>query len=470
MTLNSSPSVLIVDDEKITASALNQLLKTMGCDCQLAEGGERALQILKESRFDVMITDLVMPGIDGFALVKRAKQVDANMAIFILTAHGSYDIARRAQTLGADDYLVKPVDPDQLQIALARSSEKKALRNKLNELGRLFENKYSTANIVGSSNVIQTVIQKIKHARHSKAPVLIRGESGTGKELVARAIYSSQAVGGGNFVTVNCPAISESLIESELFGHARGSFTGAVGDREGLFELADGGTIFLDEIGDISLQVQTKLLRILQEGELRRVGENRLRKVHVRIIAATNQNLEEAVKSKLFREDLYYRLNVIPIEIPPLRNRLEDIPELVSHFLQKHCPEGKPVPAPSPNALRRLSSYDFPGNLRELENIIQRALAFIEGTSLDEKQIEACLPEVKTTGPRYPSVDERSSFEDFMDSLRDQEKMFLENRLRLFNGNVTETARSLQLTRTALHNRIKKLGLDAELHRLSHDL
>src|SRR5690606_14913680 len=294
-----------------------------------------ALERLSRSKFDLIITDLVMPGIDGFALVRKVKQMHPGLPVFILTAHGSYEVARKAQSIGADDYLLKPVNPDQLHAALAKALEKSS-RVKGGPLSKLGETGYASQNIIGASEPMQEVFRLIEKARNSRGHVLIRGESGTGKELVARAIFSAEiAVASHNFVIVNCCAISEGLIESELFGHARGAFSGAVSDREGLFEVADGGTIFLDEIGDIPLSSQTKLLRILQEGEFRRVGENKVRHVNVRVIAATNRHLEDAIKKGHFREDLYYRLNVIPIGLPALRARISDVPQLVRHFLAK---------------------------------------------------------------------------------------------------------------------------------------
>src|SRR4051812_34910156 len=329
-------SILIVDDEKITAFYLKDILAAANYDVHLAQNGEEALEQLGRRRFELVITDLVMPGIDGFALVRRVKQSQPGLPVFILTAHGSYDVARKAQVIGADDYLLKPVNPDQLHAALAKTFEKGA-RAKSGALAKLPIDGQATHNIIGTSEPMEEVFRLIEKARHSRGTVLISGESGTGKELVARAIFGAEAAAPThNFVIVNCCAISDGLIESELFGHAKGAFSGAVADREGLFEVADGSTLFLDEIGDIPLRSQTKLLRILQEGEFRRVGENKVRHVSVRVIAATNRNLTEAIKQGHFREDLYYRLNVIPIQLPPLRSRIADVPLLVRHFLSKH--------------------------------------------------------------------------------------------------------------------------------------
>ena len=385
-----SPSILIVDDEKITAFYLKDILTASNYDVHLAQNGEEALELLNKRKFQLVITDLVMPGIDGFALVRRVKQIQPDLPVFILTAHGSFDVARKAQSIGADDYLLKPVNPDQLHAALSKTLVKSFLKN-AGPLAKLGESTYALHHIIGLAEPMQEVFRLIEKARNSRGHVLIRGESGTGKELVARAIYTSEALGSNGFVIVNCCAISEGLIESELFGHAKGAFSGAVTDREGLFEVAKEGTIFLDEIGDIPLRSQTKLLRILQEGEFRRVGENKVRHVNVRVIAATNRNLEAAIKEGLFREDLYYRLNVIPINLPPLRSRSSDIPILVRHFLAKHQNRSSIKILIQDDALEALKEYPFPGNIRELENVIQRAISFAKGPQITKIEVDGYL-------------------------------------------------------------------------------
>ncbi len=454
-------SILIVDDEKITAFYLKDILAAANYDVQIAQNGEDALEKLSRKRFNLVITDLVMPGIDGFALVRRIKQLQPSIPVFILTAHGSYDVARKAQTIGADDYLLKPVNPDQLHAALARTLEKS--HKGTGGFAKLGESAYASQHIIGASESMGEIFRLIEKARNSRGHVLIRGESGTGKELVARAIYSNEstlAPGPNGFVIVNCCAISEGLIESELFGHARGAFSGAVSDREGLFEVAEGGTIFLDEIGDIPLRSQTKLLRILQEGEFRRVGENKVRHVNVRVIAATNRNLEEAITAGHFREDLYYRLNVIPIQLPTLRARITDIPLLVRHFLNKHQKRSAIKIILADDALEALMRYPFPGNIRELENIVQRAISFAIGPQITKSEIENYLRSVAET-PGQPIVValDMQTYPSLKGHLGKIERDFLVARLQASDWSVSDAAKGMEITRTALHNKMKKLGI-----------
>ena len=455
-----NPSILIVDDEKITAFYLKDILTAANYQVHIAHNGEEALELLGKRKFNLIITDLVMPGIDGFALVRRVKQIQPDLPVFILTAHGSYDVARKAQTIGADDYLLKPLNPDQLHAALSRTLAKSFLKH-AGPLAKLGESGYATNHITGSSLPLQEVFRLIETARTSRGHVLIRGESGTGKELVARAIYTTEGNNANNFVIVNCCTISEGLIESELFGHARGAFSGAVSDREGLFEIAEGGTIFLDEIGDIPLRSQTKLLRILQEGEFRRVGENKIRHVNVRVIAATNRNLEEAIKLGHFREDLYYRLNVIPIHLPPLRSRIEDVPPLVRHFLAKHQKRNPVKVGINEDALEVLKAYSFPGNIRELENLIQRAISFAKEASITKAEIESYLKGGATGQPLVLALD-YLTYPTLKNHLQKIERDFIESRLKAAAGSVSDAARLMQITRTALHNKLKKLGIKSK--------
>ena len=472
-------SILIVDDEQITAFYLKDLLTAADYEVQLAQNGEEALELLQHRKFNLVITDLVMPGIDGFALVKKVKELYPDLLIFILTAHRSYDVARKAQIIGADDYLLKPINPDQLHSALSKALEKNLLRHAAIGLIPLSEGGHAAASIIGSSEPMREIFRVIEKARHSRGHVLIRGESGTGKELVARAICTPESpaaipsgangnslIAGNSgvstgFVIVNCCAISDGLIESELFGHARGAFSGAVTDRQGLFEIADGGTIFLDEIGDIPLRSQTKLLRILQEGEFRRVGENKVRHVHVRIIAATNRDLEAAIRQGQFREDLYYRLNVIPIQLPPLRARVTDIPLLVRHFLAKHQKRAASKVILADDAMELLAGYAFPGNIRELENIIQRAISFARGRSITRGEIEGYLK--AGTALQAPPISlETFTFPTFKTHLQGIERDFVLAKLQACEGRVSDAARLMDITRTALHNRMKKLGINSK--------
>lgn len=466
----SAASILVVDDEKITGFFVRDLLRTAGHKVELAGNGEEALERLQVQRFDAIITDLVMPGIDGLALIKRVKQKNPTLPILVLSAQGGYELARKAQQAGAEEFLRKPVNPEQLNAAL-ETVLGRAPRSAVKTLTPATVQPRINTGLVGSSPAMLEVQRLIERAKQNRASVLIRGESGTGKELVARAIYQGEAR-QGHFVVVNCAAISEGLIESELFGHARGAFSGAVGDREGLFEAADGGTLFLDEIGDIPPKLQTKLLRALQEGEFRRVGENRLRHAAVRVIAATNRDLERAIETGLFREDLYYRLNVIPINLPPLRERSDDIPRLARHFLQKHQRGALPAMQMSEGAFERLLEYEFPGNVRELENIVVRALSLSPGPVIEAADLESFLKQAGSM-PRMASGSaalQNLDYSGFKSHLRQQEKDYILARLREMRWNVSDAARSMGMTRTALHNRLKKLGVQSkEMKRLERE-
>ncbi len=467
---DSKLSILIVDDEASTAQSLKIILEEYGHQVLIAENGEEALEQIPKSSFNLVITDLVMPGMDGFALVKRIKEKFPSLMVFIFSGHDSFSMARKALKLGADDFLLKPLDPDQLNIALEQAILKMDLKNRLENLGKLVERNYGPANIVGTSKSMQEVFRLIDRATQSRANVLIHGESGTGKELVARAIYSKNASQKHNFVSVNCCAISEGLIESELFGHVRGAFSGAISDREGLFEMANNGTIFLDEIGDISLNIQTKLLRVLQEGEVRRVGENKMRNVNVRVIAATNKNLENAVKEGGFREDLFYRLNVIPIFLPSLKERKSDIPLLVSHFLRKYSDISQNKRF-SPEALVFLQNYPFPGNIRELENIVQRAMSLAASDTISREELESYIqfePQSSIASGGNVSLS-GLKYEEMKAALDEMERNYLIESLVESQGNVIAAAKTIDISRTAFHNKIAKHKIDLGQIRQSYD-
>ena len=460
MEYEKSLSILVVDDEMVSSRAIQNTLESMNHKVTIAQNGETALSTMQWNPFDLVITDLVMPGMDGFALVKRIKKNFSDLIVFIFTGYDSFSLARKALTHGADDFLLKPIDQDQLTIAINQAWEKKRLKNKIKNLGELVERKYSSRNLVGNSPSMQEVVRLIAKAQTSKANVFIRGESGTGKELVAQAIYSPNAQKDNKFVSVNCCAISESLIESELFGHTRGAFSGATQNRMGLFEQAHNGTIFLDEIGDISLNIQTKLLRIIQEGEVRRVGENRIRYVNTRVIAATNKNLEKAIQEGTFREDLFYRLNVIPISLPSLRERVSDIPLLIGHFLQKHC-DSDNLKTFSPEAIELLQNYPFPGNIRELENIVQRAISFVPNSVIERKDIVSYL---QTYPANLNEVEDQKvlslSYSEFKTHQEKLEREYLYHHLQIQNGNVAKAAEVISVSCTAFHNRVSKLQID----------
>jgi DNA-binding NtrC family response regulator len=375
--------ILIVDDEVNARTALAELLRDEGYTVDTAADGFKALPKLEELGPDLVLTDLKMPGIDGIELLHKVRERDPETVVVVMTAHGAVDSAVKAMRAGAADYIHKPVNVDELGLVIARELERKRLRAEAGALRERLSARHRVSNIIGSSPPMQGVFDTVLQVSPSRASVLITGESGTGKELIAAAIHEHSPRAKKPFIKLHCAALAETLLESELFGHERGAFTGAVGRREGRFEQADGGTLFLDEIGEISSATQVKLLRFLQEHEFERVGGNQTVKVDVRIVAATNRNLLERVKQGLFREDLYYRLNVVSIEMPPLRARPSDIPLLGSFFLDKYAREnGKTVTGFSDAALERLVGYAWPGNVRELENAIERAVVVCRGDQI----------------------------------------------------------------------------------------
>jgi DNA-binding NtrC family response regulator len=367
--------ILVVDDEANARSALAELLREEGYSVETAADGFKALPKLEEFAPDLVLTDLKMPGLDGMELMKRAWEGDPERVVVVMTAFGSVDTAVAAMRQGAADYLTKPINVDELILVIQRVLERRRLRAEAGQLRQRLAERRNMKNIVGSSAVMQRVFDTVLQVAPSKASVLITGESGTGKELVAEALHENSPRARGPFVKLHCAALAETILESELFGHERGAFTGAAARRDGRFQQADGGTLFLDEIGDITPATQVKLLRFLQEREFERVGGNQTIKVDVRIIAATNRDLAKMVKEGKFREDLFYRLNVVSIAMPALRERPSDIPLLGMHFLRKFAAENeKTILGFSDEALAAMSRYDWPGNVRELENAVERAV------------------------------------------------------------------------------------------------
>jgi two-component system NtrC family response regulator len=395
--------ILIVDDERNARDALKSLLSDEGYEVREASDGEEGLEALGEFRPDAVLCDVRMPKMDGLTLLKRARD-DGHEALFIMmTAFGSIETAVEAMRRGAEDYLTKPLDVSAVTARLEKALEKRQLIRDNQLLRERIREKYQFSNIVGDSSELQAVFDMVKRAAPTRATVLILGESGTGKELIAQAIHEESPRRQKPFVKVNCAALSETLLESELFGHEKGSFTGAVGRREGRFELADGGTLFLDEIGDISPGLQVKLLRVLQQREFERVGGTNTLKVDVRVVAATNKDLGAEVKASRFREDLYYRLNVVSVTLPPLRRRKSDIPALVAHFIERYSElHGKEVRGLAPGTLNALLSYDWPGNVRELGNVVERAVVLARGTELTSDDLP---PTMRGPRPRDRSPD-----------------------------------------------------------------
>jgi two-component system response regulator PilR (NtrC family) len=377
--------ILVVDDEQSLREVLSIMLKRAGYAVTIAMDGEDAVELLQKEIFDLVITDLRMPKVDGMEVLKAVKSASPETVVLIITAFASADSAVEAMKQGAYDYLTKPFQVDEVQLIIRNALEKRRLTTENMLLKREMASQSSFAQLVGQSEAIQRVFEVVRKVADSKSNVLICGESGTGKELVARAIHYNSIRSALPFVAVNCSAVPETLLESELFGHMKGSFTGAIANKAGLFEIANGGTIFLDEIGDTTPTIQVKLLRVIQEREFRRVGGSQDIKVDVRVVAATNKDLEKAVADGSFREDLYYRLDVIPIRLPPLRMRTGDIPLLVNHFLERFAKEsGKPKPVFSSDAMHVLLEHEWRGNVRELENLIERVVAFsVDGPVTD---------------------------------------------------------------------------------------
>ncbi|HEX9743007.1 MAG TPA: sigma-54 dependent transcriptional regulator [Nitrospiraceae bacterium] len=384
--------ILIVDDERSMRDVLSIMLKRAGYEIAVASDGVEAIARIEKELFDLVITDLKMPTKGGLDVLKAVKDTSPDSVVLIVTAFASTESAVEAMKLGAYDYLPKPFQVDEVQLKIRNALGSRRLSTENMLLKREVAAKTSQARLIGKSDAMQKVLDVIKKVADTKSNVLICGESGTGKELVARAIHANSARARMPFVPVNCSALPETLLESELFGYMKGAFTGAATNKAGLFEVANGGSIFLDEIGETTPATQVKLLRVLQEREFRRVGGTQDVKVDVRVIAATNRDLEKGVAEGTFREDLYYRLDVIPITLPPLRQRTEDIPLLAQHFLEKYAGAGgRPAPTISPEALKLMAAHEWKGNVRELENLIERAVAFGGSTTITEEEVSKWL-------------------------------------------------------------------------------
>ena len=449
--MNKKAKVLVVDDEAIVRESLRDWLGEVGHQVLTAENGPQALEVIQKEKPAVLITDLVMPGIDGIELMKRAKEISPGIEAIIITAYGSIPTAINAIREGAYDYIEKPFCPERAEILIDKLMERQRLLEENLSLQQRLEERYRFENIITKSSRMQQVIEVIKVVAKSNATALITGETGTGKELVARAIHSQSHRRDRPFVAISCAALPESLLESELFGHEKGSFTGAYAQKKGKFEVANRGTLFLDEIGEMSANTQVHLLRVLEEKEFNRVGGNEPIKVDVRVISATNRDMKQAVAEGKFREDLYYRLNVVNIELPPLRERTEDILLLAQHFLKRFALENqKKITGFSHQATDFLLKHNWPGNVRELENAIERAVilsknSVIEAADLSQQNL---MPAGSTTSP--------------VPNLKQVEKDHIQNVLNETGGNYTEAARILGISRVTLYNKAKIYGLNAK--------
>jgi two-component system NtrC family response regulator len=447
---------LIVDDEKVQLEMLGGFLVKQGYEATAAEDGQKALEKFKSGTFDLVLTDFRMPGMDGIQLLREVRRLQPQVLVVIMTAYGTVATAVAAMKEGAYDYLTKPIDLDELLLLIQRVEREVGLGQENLELKEQLREKFKVNFIVSASRQMEEALNLVGRVSQSHATVLILGESGTGKELVARAIHYSSPRADKPFVKVNCAALPENLLESELFGHEKGAFTGAVARRIGRFELADQGSIFLDEIGDLSPSLQMKLLRVLQEKEFERLGSNQTIRSAVRVIAATNRNLGEAIQKGTFREDLYYRLNVVTISLPPLRGRKEDIPLLVEHFLKKYNRENKKnVTSLSKEARDLLMRYDYPGNVRELENIVERAVVLCRGDTLTTQDLPINLREGKAEATLGRDRGGRS----LPDTLDEIESQLILKALERSGGVQTKAAEELGISERVLRYKMKKYGI-----------
>jgi two-component system response regulator HydG len=455
--------VLVCDDKENFTKLFRRILPDDRFDVTTAADGDRALALLAATSFDVIVTDLRMPGADGRAVLREARAHDPDVEVVLMTAFATVPDAVGAMREGAFDYLAKPFEPDEALLVVERALERRRLRQQARDLRLALDGIHRIDNLVAKSPAMTPVLAMVRRAAISDATVLVTGDSGTGKEVVARAIHASGARATARFVAINCGAIPEALLESELFGHVKGSFTGATADHRGLFEEAARGTLFLDEIADLPLAMQVKLNRALQEHAIRPVGGHGERPIDVRVIAATNVDLKARVASGQFREDLYYRLNVLPLHLPPLRDRREDVPVLAAFLLERHGTRRTPAPEGfTAEALSALVRYDWPGNVRELENAIERALAVSDGARIE---LEA-LPDEVAASVRPRATDGTAThltFREAVDLASDRaSRAYLMALMRELKGNVTEAARRAGMERESLHRLLKRYGVRSE--------
>lgn len=439
--------ILIVDDDPIVRDSLGQWFDSEGYRVDTISSGREALERIDRERWDLALLDIKMPGMDGIQLQGRLREIDPDMPLIIMTGYASVETAVQALKNGAYDYITKPFDPDELVHLVTKALEHRAAKREVVRLRENLQEVFPRSNLIGQSPAMKRVMELVETVAGTDATVLITGESGTGKEIVARAIHAMSPRRYMPMVVIHCGALTETLLESELFGHERGAFTGAQSRKKGKFEVADGGTVFLDEIADISLRVQTDLLRVLQEKEIVRVGGTQPVAVDFRCVAATNKRLEDLVKEGVFRPDLYYRLNVFAIDLPPLRERREDIPLLAAHFVEKFASQmNRPVPRVSSQALDLLMEYPWPGNVRELENAVERALLISRQPELQPSDFPF------QSRPAQPGMDAARSLEDM-------ERQHIQKVLEETGGNLSRAARILDIDRTTLYNKLKRYGL-----------
>ena len=458
--------ILAVDDQKLSCDHLRRILEPEGYEVETATSGAAALGLLRDQTFHLVITDLKMPDMDGFELLSTLRRKREPVGVIVITAHGETSEALRVMKEGADDFLNKPCDADHLRLVVARTLERRRLVDELSQLRNQLRGSYSFHTMVSQSAKMRKVFDLIQHVGPVGSTVLIQGETGTGKELVAQALHAVSARRDGPFVALNCAVLNDSLLESELFGHERGAFTGAESRKIGRFEKANGGTLLLDEIGDISPAMQVKLLRVLQTGTIERVGGAEPIKIDARIVAATHRCLDEEVRAGRFRADLFYRLKVVRIELPPLRERKEDIPLLATHFVQKHHPAAAAAPVAEihSEAMQALLQHRWPGNVRELENAVMAAAALAEGSVIrreDLPETVAPRPSNRHAAAGLITID-RQLPELTEDLIGQVEREYFQRLLSEFNGNVARCARHSGLSRRSVTQKLQKYGLDRQ--------
>jgi DNA-binding NtrC family response regulator len=444
--------VLIVDDQQSILDVLSIMLKREGYEVLTALSGEEAIEVVRNDSIDLAITDLKMVPVDGIGVLEEIKKIDSEVAVIVMTAYASIQTAIDAMKKGAFEYVIKPFKMDELRLLIQRALEQRSIIQENRSLKQQIQQKYTFDQLIGSSKQMQDLFSLIRKVAPTDSTVLVYGESGTGKELVARALHYNSRRRDRAFEPINCAALPEPLLESELFGHVKGAFTGAYVDKQGLFVAADKGTIFLDEVGAMSTAMQSKLLRVLQEKEVKRVGDTQQRKIDVRVIAATNEDLKESVKRGTFREDLYYRLSVIPIEIVPLRQKKEDVPLLVKHFLDQQNKKTGRNQKINPDALDILVGYDWPGNIRELENVVERACTLCEGNVI----LPGDLPPSLLNGSDSPGRVDHS----LRSVLRDSERRHIRNILKKVEGEKKKAAEILGISIPSLYRKLDQLGIN----------
>jgi len=462
----SNPRILVVDDEMIVCESCKRILEEEGYEVGFALNGKEAFEKMKEDPFNIVITDLKMPEIDGMEVLRTLQKEYPDTVVIMITGFSTVETAVEAMKLGAFDYIPKPFTPDEVSIVVKKAIEQKRLLLENIYLRQELQEKYGFHNIVGKSKKMQEIFRIIAKVAPTDSTVLIYGQSGTGKELIARAVHFNSPRRDKQFVPVDCAVLSENLLESELFGHVKGSFTGAISTKPGLFEVADGGTIFLDEVGNISLSIQAKLLRVLQEREFTPVGGTKAKKVDIRLVAATNKDLEKMIKEETFREDLYYRLNFVPIYLPPLKERQEDIPLLAIHFLKKYSEEmGKMIKGFTPEAMEELMRYPWPGNVRELENVVGRTVVMIDEEMVRPEHL--ILPgkkEKEGLGDHVPITSEE--LKEIKKQVREKavediERTFVLNALERHNWNITRAAEEVGMLRQNFQALMRKYNIRA---------